>query len=128
MFKAPTRMASAASSRSISVASAAAGACDAFILEPASVGKPATSNRFLTAKGAPASGPRVSPRARRASMAAALARARSATTAVKPLSREFSAPMRASDASTIAMAVVSPARTARAIDAALDASKERVMA
>ena len=41
-----------------------AGARSRLILEPARVGSPSTSNRFLTANGAPASGPRLVPRAR----------------------------------------------------------------
>src|SRR5580658_9811198 len=65
MLSAPTRMAPAASSRSINAASRAAGGLSRLILEPASVGRPATSNRFLTANGTPASGPAGSPRARR---------------------------------------------------------------
>ena len=42
------------------------------IFEPARVGRPSMSNRFLTANGTPASGPRLSPRARAASIASAL--------------------------------------------------------
>ena len=42
--------------RSISVASRPAGGASRLIFEPASVGSPAISNRFLTANGTPASG------------------------------------------------------------------------
>ena len=69
MLSAPTSTAPAASSRAISVASAVAGGRSRLILEPASVARPATSNRFLTANGTPASGPSVRPAARSASMA-----------------------------------------------------------
>ena len=56
MLSAPTRTAPAASRRSISVASRAAGGASRLIFEPASVGNPAMSNRFFTANGTPASG------------------------------------------------------------------------
>ena len=57
------------------------------ILEPASVGRPATSNRFLTANGTPASGPSGLPRARGRIDRRAPWRARArASTAVKALS------------------------------------------
>ena len=57
MFSAPTSIAPAASSRATSVASAAAGGRSRLMREPASVGRPATSIRFFTANGTPASGP-----------------------------------------------------------------------
>src|SRR5262245_52453988 len=115
MLSAPTRMAPAASRRSISGWSASAGARSRLILEPASVGRPATSNRFFTANGTPASGPSALPPARAASRARALASARSAVTAVKELSTASRALMRASAASTTAVAPVSPVATAAAI-------------
>src|SRR5439155_11053836 len=118
MLSAPTSTAPAVSSRAISVASHAAGAQSRLILEPASVGSPATSNRFLTANGTPASGPSARPSSRALSIARAFARARSSSTAVKALSTGLSAAMRASAARTTALALVRPARTAAAISLA----------
>ena len=80
------------------------------ILEPARVGRPATSNRFLTANGTPASGPSGWPAARAASIAARAWRARArAVTAVKALSAGSRVAMRASAASTTARALALPA-------------------
>ncbi len=56
MLSAPTRTAPAASRRATSVASLRAGGRSRLIFEPARVVRPSTSNRFLTANGAPASG------------------------------------------------------------------------
>src|SRR6266446_5364510 len=118
MLSAPTRMAPAASSRSTKVASCVAGGRSRLIVEPASVDNPATSNRFLTAKGTPASGPSARPSARSASIARALARARSSVTAVKQLRTGSRTPIAASADSTTASALTSPALTARAVSAA----------
>src|SRR5262245_16003321 len=76
MLSAPTSTAPFDSSRAISVASRLAGARSRLIFEPASVGSPAMSNKFLTANGTPASAPTSRrPFARSASSAAALASA-----------------------------------------------------
>jgi hypothetical protein len=56
------------------------------IFDPAIVGSPAMSNRFLTANGTPASGPSGLPLARASSRARARSRARSSVTAVNELS------------------------------------------
>ena len=112
-------MAPAASSRSISAASRVAGGRSRLILEPASVGRPATSNRFLTANGTPASGPK--PFAARARVIDASARAPSArcsVTAVKELSSGSRSRMRASVASTMLCALARPEVTAAAMSAA----------
>ena len=85
MFSAPTRMAPAASSRSIIVASRVAGGASRLIFEPASVGMPAMSNKFFTANGTPASAGSRSPRSRAWSSAWARSRARCSVTAVKEL-------------------------------------------
>src|SRR5271170_2365159 len=119
MLSAPTRIAPAASSRAAKVASALAGARSRLISDPARVVRPATSNRFFTANGAPASGPSVSPRARLASIAVALASARLAVTSVKAPSLRLSASMRSSVASTISRALASPLTTAARISSAL---------
>ena len=95
MFSAPTRMAPAPSSRSISVASRGAGGASRLIFEPASVGMPAMSNRFFTANGTPASAGAGSPRARASSSAWARASARCSVTAVKELSNGSRARIRA---------------------------------
>src|SRR4029453_9814127 len=117
LLGAPTRAAPDASRRSIRVASRAAGGCSRLIFEPARVGRPATSNRFLTANGTPASGPSFSPRARRASSAAAVACARSCVTAVNALSTGSCIRMVASAASTTSLARAFPSRTPPAISA-----------
>src|SRR5215467_2805068 len=118
MLSVPTSTAPAASRRSIVVASRAAGARLRLIFDPASVTSPATSNRFLTANGTPASGPGGRPFRRAASTAAALASARSASAAVKALSTGFNSAMRASAALTTALALVRPSLTAAAISLA----------
>src|SRR5438093_61490 len=118
MLSAPTSTAPAASSRSISAASRAAGGWLRLILEPASVGSPLTSYRFLTANGTPASGPGGRPWARAASIAFALSRALASTTAVNALSAGSRFAIRASAASVIASALWPPA-TAPAISEAL---------
>ena len=112
MLSAPTSTAPAASSLAISGGSATAGGWSRLILEPASVVRPATSNRFLTANGTPASGPSGLPPVRAASIARALAIARSAVTAVNALSTGSRVAMRASAASVTAFALVLPAATA----------------
>src|SRR5581483_5783785 len=119
MLRAPTRTAPAASMRSISVASRVAGARSRLIFEPARVGSPATSNRFFTAKGTPASGPTLLPAAMSASMVRALARARSAVTSVKELRMASCCLMRTSAASIASRADILPPATALAISAAL---------
>src|ERR1044071_7338775 len=86
MLSAPTSMAPAASMRAISGESRCAGGQQRLIFEPAIVGWPAPSNRFFTANGTPASGPRSCFFARAASIDLARTRARSAVTAVKAFS------------------------------------------
>src|SRR6266702_4708030 len=119
MLSAPTRTAPAASIRSISVASRLAGARSRLIFEPARVGRPATSKRFFTAKGTPASGPTFLPAAMSASIARALARARSAVTVVKELRMASCCLMRARAASVAASADNWPPATALAMSAAV---------
>src|SRR5258708_5075369 len=114
MFKAPTSTAPAASSRSISGEWCGLGTSSRLIFEPARVARPVTSNRFLTAKGTPASGPFVLP----ASISAARLRARSATTSVNALSTGSRSVMRASAASVTLSADTRPAVTAAAMSAA----------
>ena len=114
MLSAPRRMAPLASRRSISVASRPAGAASRLIFEPASVGSPAISNRFLTANGTPASGGSFSPRARASSSACARRCARSSVTAVKELIRGSRARIRAKAASTTLWALTRPAANAAA--------------
>src|SRR5581483_6926816 len=75
MLSAPTSTAPAASRRATSVASAVAGGRSRLIFEPARVASPATSNRFLTANGTPASGPSGRPLARSAATACAMSSA-----------------------------------------------------
>src|ERR1700733_4258920 len=116
-------MAPAASSRLIKAASRVAGGSSRLIFEPASVGSPAMSNRFFTAKGTPASGPAGSPRARVASIACARRNARCSVTAVKELSTGSRSRMRASAASTTLTALARPDATAAAISAAVAKSK-----
>src|SRR5580704_1501123 len=115
MLSAPTSTAPTACRRSISGLSCWDGGRLRLILEPASVARPATSNRFLTANGTPASGPRDRPLACATSIACARLRARPASTAVKELRIGSRSVMRASAASTTAVALVSPPATARAI-------------
>ncbi len=81
---------------------------------------PATSNRFFTAKGTPASGPSFCFVAAAASIALARARARSAVTAVKALSSGLRVVMRASASSITAAALTLPDATAAAISLAVD--------
>src|SRR6476660_2944886 len=69
MLRAPTRTAPAASSRLMIVASRFAGGASRLILAPASVVRPAISNRFFTANGTPARGGSASRRARASSSA-----------------------------------------------------------
>ena len=83
------------------------------------------SNRFLTAKGTPASGSLdLSPVA---STAFALARARSAVTAVKAFKVGLRAAITASACSVTASAVVSPEATAAAISDPVDQVKSLLM-
>ena len=112
MLRAPTSTAPAASSRVISGESCSAGVRSRLIFDPATVGRPATSNRFLTANGTPASGPSRSPFLRAASIAAARSSARSSVTAVKALSVPFCAAMRASEPATTSRALTWPSWTA----------------
>jgi hypothetical protein len=83
-------------------------------LEPATVVTPATSNRFFTAKGTPASS---SFDLSLASTFLACARARSAVTVVKAFSVGLVFAMRAKAASVTADAVVLPEATALAMSA-----------
>src|SRR5512140_780020 len=119
MLSAPTRTAPAASIRSIKVASRFDAARSRLIFEPARVGRPATSNRFFTAKGTPASGPTVLPAAMSASTARAFARARSAVMSVKELRTPSCCLMRASAASVASSADILPRATALAISEAV---------
>src|SRR5215510_7595773 len=119
MLRVPTRTAPAASSRAIKGESSAAGRRLALIFEPASVASPATSIRFLTAKGTPASGPADLPCAMPKSMARALLRARSVVRALKALSAPSCCLMRSSVASRTASAVMRPLATAPAMSAAV---------
>jgi hypothetical protein len=112
------RIAPAASSRSISGASRPAAGRSRLILEPASVGKPVTSNRFFTANGTPASGPSGCPCARSRSSASARARARVSVTAVNALSSVSRVEIVASASSTTRAAVIFPSLTARAMSEA----------
>src|SRR6516165_9411420 len=75
MLSAPTRTAPACSRRSMREASRRAGSFSRLIFDPAIVGSPAMSNRFLTANGTPASGPSSLPLARDSSRASARSRA-----------------------------------------------------
>src|SRR5215471_1750342 len=118
MLSAPTSTAPFDSSRAISVPSRLAGARSRLIFEPASVGSPAMSNKFLTANGTPASAPSRRPRARSASSAAALASARSSVTAVNALSTRSCFAIRSSAARTTATALTRPLQTAAAISLA----------
>src|SRR4051794_2899744 len=119
MLSAPTSTAPAASIRSISVASRVAGMRSRLIFEPARVARPATSNKFFTAKGTPASGPTVLPAAISASTARALARARSAVMSVKALRMVSCCLMRASAASVASSADILRLATALAISEAV---------
>src|SRR5258706_11579817 len=78
MFSVPTRIAPACSSFLTRKQSSAAGARSRLIFEPASVARPRTSNRFLTANGTPARGP------------AGFAHSRSPTLGVNALADAFS--------------------------------------
>src|SRR6266700_4805015 len=118
MLSAPTSTAPAASMRSISVASRFATDSSRLIFDPARVGRPRTSNRFFTAKGTPASGPTFFPAAIAASMARALARARSAVTSVKQLRLLSCLAIRASAASQTSSADSLHAATALAMSPA----------
>src|SRR2546421_11448416 len=128
MLSAPTKMAPAASSRSISVASRDDGGRSRLIFDPARVERPLTSNKFFTANGTPASGPALLPAAIAASTARALARARSAVTSVKALRTESCFLIRASAASTASSADIFRLATACAISAADSPSEFAVMA
>src|SRR5882757_1131400 len=119
MLSAPTSTAPAASIRSIKVASRLAGGRSQLIFDPARVERPCTSNRFFTANGTPASGPTDLPAASVASIALALARARSAVTSVKALRTLSCAAMRDSAASVASTAVILRLDTACAISAAV---------
>src|SRR5258705_9086752 len=121
MLSVPTRMAPACSSRLISVASCVAGARSRLIFEPARVARPLTSNRFLTPKGTPASGPRGSLASRAASMAAAFLRAGLASTVVKALRPGLCRAIRSSVTSRTSRARC-PFLMAAAIAQALDQS------
>src|ERR1043166_7541935 len=118
MLSAPTSTAPAVSRRSTRVASRMAGDRLRLIFDPASVGRPATSKKFFTAKGTAASGPSGAPLPRGSPSARALARARPARIAVKALRAGLRAAMRASASSITAAAVTRPAATAAAISAA----------
>ena len=110
-------MAPAASSLRTSAPSRAAFGPSTLIFEPARVGRPSMSNRFLTANGTPTSGPRCRP----ASISAARFLARSARTSVKALTVGSAAAMRFSAASITALAFTLPAAMARVISPAVAA-------
>ncbi len=118
MLSAPTSTAPATSIRSIKVASRFAGARSRLIFDPARVERPCTSNRFFTAKGTPASGPTFLPAAIAASIAFALARARSAVTSVNELRMVSRCLMRASAASVTSSADILRPLTALAMSEA----------
>src|SRR5216683_1338703 len=111
MLRAPTSTAPAAARRRTIAASAVAGGRSRSIFDPAMVTNPATSNRFFTANGTPASGPGSSPRASATSTARASASARASVTAVKLLRAGSRAAMRASVASATSTALGVPPRT-----------------
>src|SRR5471030_909853 len=115
MLRPPTRIAPAASSLRTSAPSRRALGPSRLIFEPARVGRPSMSNRFLTANGTPDSGPRCWP----ASIWMARRRARSATISVKALTVGSAAAMRLSVASMTALAFTLPLDTERAISAAV---------
>src|ERR1700678_1021362 len=127
MFNAPTKMAPAASRRSIKVASRVAGFASRLIFDPASVASPATSNKFFTANGTPARGREGSPRASASSIACARTRARCSVVAVNELSSGSHDRMRASVASTMLNALVRPVSTAAAISPAAFQVKSRAV-
>src|ERR1700730_12013805 len=118
MFKAPTSTAPAVSRREIKVASRVAGTRSRLILEPARVDIPAMSNKFLTANGTPASGKAARAFAGALSIAAALATARSPSTAVNAFSAGLRWPILTKAAVTISLALARPSRTAAAISLA----------
>src|ERR1700738_1352174 len=128
MLSAPTSTAPAASIRSISVASRSEGFRSRLIFDPARVERPCTSNRFLAANGTPASGPTFLPAAMAASIAFALARARSAVTSVKEFRIASCFAIRASAASVAVAADIFWLATACAISAADRSSGLVVMA
>src|SRR5471032_1063601 len=117
MLRPPIRIAPAASSLRTSAPSRLAAGPSTLIFEPARVGRPSISNRFLTANGTPLSGPMCWP----ASISAARFFARAATRSVKALTVGSAAAMRARAASTTALAFTLPVLTARAISAAVAA-------
>src|SRR5208282_1198760 len=119
MLSAPMRTAPAASSRSIRGASRLAGGASRLIFDPASVGSPATSKRFLTANGTPASGGRRSPRPPASSSDRVRRSARCSVSAVKELMSGSRARMRANVASTMLEALLRPAATAATMSAAV---------
>src|SRR5439155_10360284 len=94
--------------------------------DPASVVTPATSNRFFTANGTPASGPAGPPPAITRSIRSASPSARSPRTAVKQLSSASRLPMRSSAAATTARAETRRVATAPAISRA-EASSSRTL-
>ena len=118
MFSAPTSTAPARRSAATMTASRAAGGRSALMRDPASVTIPATSNRFFTANGAPASGPGSMPAATAASIRSASRRAASAVTAVNELMAPSRLPIRSSAAAATSRARTRPARTAEAIASA----------
>src|SRR5947209_14954944 len=122
MLSAPTSTAPAASIRSMRLASRADGGSSRLIFDPARVESPCTSNRFLTAKGTPASGPGFLPVAIAESIARAFARARVAVTSVKEFRSGSCLAILARVASMKLSAVTFPPCTAEAISAADRAS------
>ena len=120
MFSAPTSTAPAAVIRPISAASRGAGGAVAVDLEPARVGRPATSKRFFTAKGTPASGPSGAAGGERGvDRGAPRASARSAVTSVKALSCRFRLAIARQRRLGHGRAVAAPPPTAAAISGAL---------
>ena len=119
MLSAPTSTAPAASIRSISVASRGAGARSRLIFEPARVGKALHVEQVLhRERHAGERADDFCPAAIAASIARALARARSAVTSVKELRMALCCAIRASAASVASSAESLPDVTALAISEA----------
>ncbi len=97
----------------------AAGTLFSIRREPQAVRTPFVLRMSLTETGTPASGPSVSPFLRERSIASACARAWSAQTVTKALSFGCSLSMLARHSSMISRAQTSPARTRRAVSAAV---------
>src|SRR5262245_14982830 len=121
MLRAPTSTAPARQRALTAAASRGAASRSRLIFDPARVRMPATSKRFFTANGTPASGPGSRPAPMAASTPAASVRARSARTSVKLLTAGSRSAMRWSAASTTSRARRVPPRTAAAMATAPEA-------